>query len=68
MPGPSSARPAAHLLPQNCYVCGWPKSEHPRENPRHTFWSNAQAAKDLAQEPQGDSGAEARYVAEYRPY
>lgn len=67
MPSPSSPRPASHLLPQNCYVCGWPKSEHPRENPRHKFWSNAQAAEDSAREPQGPTDVEARYVDEHRP-
>jgi hypothetical protein len=60
----------AHLAPSNCYVCGWPKDNHSGNvaGKGHVFWPNADADKDLAAEPQGDSSAEARYVAEYRPY
>lgn len=56
----------AHLAPAACYVCGWPKDQH--KNTGHAFWANAQARKDFAREPQGSSNAEARYVAEHRPY
>lgn len=61
------ANTPAHLAPENCYVCGLPKVNHTPGH-GHDFWSNAQAAKDFAKEPQGNSDAEARYVEEYRPY
>lgn len=56
-----------HLAPENCYVCGYSEEQH-TGNTQHTFWSNADAAKYFAKQPQANSNAEARYVEEYRPY
>lgn len=61
------AETPAHLRPEACYVCGAAENQHTATT-RHTFWSNADADKDFAAEPQGNSDAEARYVEEYRPY
>lgn len=60
---PTTAVPA-HLLPTACYVCGG--QPHPT-TPLHAYWSNAQAAVDLA-EPQTAYSPEAAYVAQHRPY
>lgn len=57
----------AHLRPDACYVCGYTEDQHTHTTP-HNFWSNADAAGEFAAQPQGNSDAEARYVAEYRPY
>jgi hypothetical protein len=56
-----------HLAPENCYVCGYPKGQH-TDADRHSFWSNADAATDFANEPQVTADTEARYVGEHRPY
>jgi hypothetical protein len=56
-----------HLEAQNCYICGL-AAEHHGDAGGHVFWSNADAAADFAKGPQGPGGAEARYVAEHRPY
>jgi hypothetical protein len=56
-----------HLSPENCYICGYSKENH-TENAGHKFWSNAEAEKELAKEPQGNTNVEARYIKQYRPY
>lgn len=56
-----------HLAPESCFVCGYRKGQH-TDADGHAFWSNADAAKDFAAQPQADFDAEARYVEEYRPY
>lgn len=57
----------SHLAPENCYVCALPKEQHGTRG-THTFWSNADAAKEFAKEPQGNDDVEARYVSQHRPY
>lgn len=64
----------AHLGPERCYVCGHRAGQH-TDADGHAFWSNADAARDLAAEtplsvgyPCGSTSPEEAYVAEYRPY
>ena len=63
-----------HLLPTSCHVCGSPE-DHGQTftltGKGHNFWSNADARAEFAAEDARLSRpgyAEARYVAEYRPY
>lgn len=55
-----------HLQAGACYVCGGDQDSHVG-NLQHTYWPTERAAADFAAEPQGDGGAEARYVDQHRP-
>jgi hypothetical protein len=55
-----------HLAPQSCYVCGLDKENH--TNTTHTFWTNADATKEFAQQPQNTVNVESNYISQHRPY
>lgn len=59
----------AHLAASACHVCGATLEQH-GASAGHKFWSNADAARELASGGQAsgsDGGQAARYVEQYRP-
>lgn len=74
------AETPSHLLPENCFVCGYPKADHEPGSVWHTitgheFWSNADALAEATERDRrstfryssGATTPEANYVATVRP-
>lgn len=45
--------PPAHLMPTACHVCGHGSHADTTDRGGHRYWSNADAAREFARQPQG---------------